>query len=571
MKRLPYGISNFETLVNQGYYFVDRSPYLERLESLHEKNLFFLRPRRFGKSLWISVMQYYYGIEQKEKFEQLFGKYYIGQRPTPLANSYLILKFDFSGIDTTTKAHTYRGFCAKVREGIQQFWGRYSSYFPERSIDDILSKETPEIMLGSLFINVQSARTLKIYLLIDEYDHFTNELISFRLDEFREIVGAEGYERSFYERIKTATHDGVVDRFFATGVSPVTLDSLTSGFNIGSNISKSPAFNEMLGFTEQEVIEILKGIHITDEDIDVMMDEVRRWYNGYLFEENGKERMYNSDMVLYFAKEYQQRGKYPKSLLDTNISSDFGKIGKLFRIGGQEGERWNILEDLLNGTPVSAQLTEQFSFERKFSQDDFLSLLFYMGLLTIKEADLSQVNLQIPNEVIRELYFQYFFEQIQLRNELDIAGPDVRATILELAKHNHPQPLIQLLEATLQQLSNRDWPGFGEKHLKTILISYLYTTGIYHIQSEPEFDQQYADFLLRRRPPYKPPYQFLIELKFLYKKDAEKADEVAAQGRQQLQSYLQAEEVQALENLRAWLWVFVGTEAVVVEEVKGRE
>ena len=422
-------------------------------------------------------------------------------------------------------------------------------------------------MLDSLFTHTQSLNGHRIYLLIDEYDHFTNELISFRLDEFRSIVGAEGYVRSFYERIKTATHDGVVDRFFATGVSPVTLDSLTSGFNIGSNISKSPAFNEMLGFTESEVKDILRGIQIAEEDLEEIMEEIRRWYNGYLFHHKGKSRMYNSDMVLYFAKEYQQQGSYPESLLDTNISSDYSKIGKLFRIGGQESERWKILENLLNGTPVSAQLTEQFSFERKFTQDDFLSLLFYMGLLTIKEADLSQVALQIPNEVIRELYFQYFLEQLQLRNDLEIAGPDVRATVLELAKHNNPQPLISLLEKTLGELSNRDWPGFGEKHLKSILISYLYTTGIYHIQSEPEFSQQYADLLLRRRPPYEPPYQFMIELKFLYKKDAAKADEITAKGREQLKAYLAAEEVQKLENLRAWLWVFVGTEAVVVEEI----
>jgi hypothetical protein len=174
----------------------------------------------------------------------------------------------------------------------------------------------------------------------------------------------------------------------------------------------------MMGFTGEEVADILRGIDIEDSELESMKREIQRWYNGYLFEVDGKARIYNSDMVLYFAKEYQKRGKYPKSLLDTNISSDYGKIGKLFRIGGEENERWKILEKLLHGETVSAQLTEQFSFARKFSRDDFLSLLFYMGLLTIDKADLSEVKLQIPNEVIRELYFEYFLAQIQLQTQL---------------------------------------------------------------------------------------------------------------------------------------------------------
>ena len=569
MLRLPYGTSNFELLVKQGYLYVDRTPYIEQLEKLNEKYLFFLRPRRFGKSLWVSVLQHYYGLEHKAQFETLFGKYYIGQQTTPLVNSYLGLKFDFSGIDTDSREKTYRGFSFKVQKGIQQFLNDYSAWFSPEIREAILGRPAPEIMIDDLFTYTQQTGTPKLYVIIDEYDHFTNELFSFRLTEFQEIVSENGYVRKFYEVIKTATQEGVVDRFFATGVAPVTLDSLTSGFNIGTNISIEPEFNEMMGFTEVEVKDILKGIGIQSSEMVGMMAEIRKWYNGYLFEAEGKERMYNSDMVLYFAKEYQKRQKYPKSLLDTNISSDYGKIGRLFRLGGEESSRWKLLQDLLNGEDVSTQLTKQFSFARKFNEYDFLSLLFYMGLLTIQEADLSKLKLQIPNEVIRELYYQYFLEQIQLQASLEINAPDVADCVLALAKYNNPQPLVKLLENTLEQLSNRDWPGFSEKHLKTILIAYLYSVGIYHIQSEPELKQKYPDLLLRRRPPYEPPYQLMIELKFLYKKDAAKAETVAAQGREQVRSYLQAEEVQELENLRAWLWVFVGTEAVVIEEVAG--
>ena len=517
MVRLPYGISNFEDLVKQGYIYIDRTSYLKQIELLGEKYLFFLRPRRFGKSLWISVLQYYYGLEHKSKFDTLFGRYHIGQNPSSLANTYLVLKFDFSGIDTDSREKTYRGFSFKVEEGIRQFLDQYNSYFSSDIVKDILSKPAPEIMINRLFTYAQQPTIPKIYVVIDEYDHFTNELVSFRLNEFQEIVSENGYVRKFYEVIKTATHEGVVDRFFATGVSPVTLDSMTSGFNMGSNISLDPALNEMMGFKQEEVRGILKGIEIADAELDEMMNEMRKWYNGYLFDADGKERMYNSDMVLYFAKEYQKRRKYPKSLLDINISSDYGKIGKLFRLGGEESKRWEILQRLLRREEVAVQLTEQFSFARKFNRDDFLSLLFYMGLLTIQKADLSEMRLQIPNEVIRELYFQYFLEQIQFQTSVELNAPDIRRKVMELAKYNNPQPLISLLEGTLKQLSNRDWPGFDEKHLKTMLVAYFYSVGIYHIQSEPEMEQQYPDLILRSRPPYEPPYQFMIELKYIKK------------------------------------------------------
>ncbi|MCB0845837.1 MAG: AAA family ATPase, partial [Bacteroidetes bacterium] len=444
----------------------------------------------------------------------------------------------------------------------------YSQYFSVKDKQDILDKPAPEIMIGSLFTYAQQPEIPLIYVVIDEYDHFTNELISFRLIEFQEIVSENGYVRKFYEVIKTATQEGVVDRFFATGVAPITLDSLTSGFNIGKNISLRPHYNEMMGFTEEEVGDILKSIDIPISKIDEMTEEIRRWYNGYLFHPRGNKRVYNSDMVLYFATEYAQYQNYPENLLDTNISSDYGKIGKLFRLGGEESGRLKILEQLLKEKDIYTQLTEQYSFARKFTEYDFLSLLFYMGLLTIKGTYRSGIHLQIPNDVIRQLYFQYFSELLERRLDFKSETIKVETAVEEFAWENNPQSLVKLLGKTLEQLSNRDWPKFDEKHLKTILITYLYSVGIYHIQSEPEVNQKYPDILLRRRPPYEPPYQLMIELKFLKKKDASQLETVSDQGRNQLKTYLKSEEIKDLENLRAWLWVFVGTKAVVVEEVE---
>ena len=254
----------------------------------------------------------------------------------------MVLKFDFSGIQTGSPEITYRGFSFKVEKAIQQFFIAYRSHFSAEIKDEVLSQSSPEIMLSSLF--TYAREVAKIFVVIDEYDHFTNELFSFKTDEFEKIVSQNGYVRKFYEEIKIGTQEGSVDRFFATGVSPVTLDNMTSGFNIGTKLTQDVKFNEMMGFTEAEVVEILRMVGMEESLIDTALAELRIWYNGYLFESRASTRMYNSDMVLFFANEYHQKARYPDTLLDTNISSDYSKIHQLFRLGGEEKERWDLLE-----------------------------------------------------------------------------------------------------------------------------------------------------------------------------------------------------------------------------------
>ncbi|MBE2279739.1 MAG: AAA family ATPase, partial [Ignavibacteriaceae bacterium] len=245
-KKIPYGISNFEAIKDDNCYYVDKTKYLELLEELNEKYLFFLRPRKFGKSLFISLLEYYYGIEYKDKFDTLFGEYYIGKNPTPKANSYYILRFDFSSIMTSSNEETFRGFRKKVIDGVKYFNNSYK-LFSRDELTEILEEKSSNEILTSFFNAFTTNDDAKIYILIDEYDHFTNELISFRRDEFRDVVSRNGYVRKFYEAIKEGTGKGIVDRFFATDVTPVTLDSLTSGFNIGSDLTLDFRLNEMLG------------------------------------------------------------------------------------------------------------------------------------------------------------------------------------------------------------------------------------------------------------------------------------------------------------------------------------
>ena len=570
--KLPYGISDFARLRRDGYYYQDRTGYLPVLENLGEPYLFFLRPRRFGKSLWLSVLAHYYGREHAEDFEWLFKGLAVGEQPTPLANRYLVLKFDFSQIDTSHREETQAGFVRNVREGIQIFLQRYAALLPQMDVASMLQGDDATTLIKKLFAALDPLRqTHPIYLLIDEYDHFTNELIGKDLRHFQEIVTATsyatGYVRSFYESIKTATGNGTVERIFVTGVSPVTLDSLTSGFNIGSNFSRDASLADMMGFTPKEVEAMLGQIGVAADAVPEVMQDLRGWYNGYRFATKATETLYNPDMVLYFLSAYERHHAYPEQMLDTNIASDYGRIRQLFRLGGKEARHFELLQQLLETREIRTQITAQFSFEKTFTDVDFLSLLYYTGLLTIKGQDLGEAILGIPNKVIEKLYYQYFGDLLNEQLTETPSPLDLQGAVRTLARYNDPQPLLQLVSDTLAQLSNRDAMPLNEHTIKSILVSYLHASQLYFIQSEPEFDQKYVDLLLLKREPFPAPHQFAFELKYLKKHEAQRLEAIVAEAREQLRGYLQSELLRSLSDLRAWVVVFVGAEVGYVGEV----
>lgn len=573
MLKLPYGTSSFLQIVNEDYYFVDRTPYLAQLEQLPERYLFFLRPRRFGKSLFVSMLHCYYGLEYAANFDDLFGRFAIGQQPTPMANQYLVLKFDFSQINTRTSESTFAGFLENVKQGISLFLSAYSDYYTEADAEHIFAATEPSIVLSRLFERTkrhQNSSVLqhKIYVVIDEYDHFANELVAFRLAEFKPSVSRNGYVRKFYESIKAATSIGVVDRIFITGVSPVTLDSLTSGFNIGTHLTLDIFFHNMLGFTEPEVAEILTGVGVTQAALPTLLDDIRQWYNGYLFNGQAEARLYNPDMVLYFAARYGRRQAYPEELLDTNIASDYGKLRELFRVEGQEGQNLAVLHELITEGQVAAQLTQQFSFEKDFTNDDLISILFYLGIVTIKQPQLSRYIFEPPNFVITQLYFRYFQQLILQQAALRADDLHIYDRVLQLAQDNHIAPLIEAVEMILLQLSNRDAVGFDEKYVKAVFASLLYSTQIYTVHSEYETNRRYVDLLLTRRPPIDPNYQFAFELKYLKLTEADRVETVKDEALTQMQDYLQHDKLRTLPDLRAWILFFVGPKAQIVLPVK---
>ncbi|MEM9846476.1 MAG: AAA family ATPase [Bacteroidota bacterium] len=568
MIKLPYGLSNFDQIISNNYIYIDRTSYIEALERLNARYLFFLRPRRFGKSLFLSLLEYYYGIHHKDKFEQLFRDLYIGKHPTPDVSQYLILKFDFSQIETDDFQSTRAGFLRNVKHGSLLFMGHYAQYYEAGDTKAIQQADTAMEVLQIIYRKLASVKNPpKIYLLIDEYDHFANEILSFHADDFVKMVGRNGFVRKFYETIKVGTQNGWIDRIFVTGVSPITLDSLTSGFNIATNITLEESFNAMLGFQEAEVATILEGISVPTEQIQSILQLMRQWYNGYKFAKSAAVSVYNSDMVLYFADEYAKQQRIPERLLDINIANDYQKIRKIFKINQQEKKHFEYLNELLVSGSLQSELVYMYQLEKGFNRTDFISLLYYFGIVTIAGHQALKLTFRMPNYVIKELYYQYFYQVITERASLIAQNIDVSEKVMALGYENNIVPLIELVQAVLVELSNRDKMNFDEKYLKTIFTSMIFTTSLYHIKNELEVkksasEKGYLDLLLAHRPPLDLKYQIAIELKYVKKTAATAAAKLKVAAVKQLKSYLEHDEyLQSLSNLKAYAIVFVGNEA----------
>ncbi len=563
--KIPYGESNFKTIQTGGYVYIDKTRYISQLEEVG-KYIFLLRPRRFGKSLFLSMLEHYYDVAFRDEFDSLFGELHIGQHPTPLRNSYPVLFMDFSGIDTDGgHGAILQRFSSKLEMHLQTFLRRYD--YPDSYQAAIRDKHSPADKMQQF---VELLGDHKFLLLIDEYDHFANSILADDLALFQRIMGKGGFVRSFYEVLKTATQRGTLDRLFVTGVTPLMLDSMTSGFNIGQNLSLHEDFNAAIGFTEAEVSTLLQPlVQECGLPLEQLLADTRDWYNGYRFNLDAPETVYNANMLLYFIKNFDhKRCLYPKKMLDANIASDYGKIMKLFSIGDRDAN-FAVLDELLNQGEVSARQVEKFDFDKGFTREDFISLLAYMGFITLQRGSLIGEVFVIPNHVMRELYFQYFKVELERRNQISIPDRALLLAVEQLALHADLQPLVTEMQRALQLLSNRDAIQMDEKHIKVLLLTLLYQTQIYFVQSEREMNRKYPDILLLERKPLNIPHQHLIELK--YCKKGKKADAVDGwearkqEGIAQVQGYLQLPEIAGIRDLSAWVLVTDGEQVEVVE------
>ena len=563
MLKIAYGESNFKSLIEDGCFYQDRTPYLAVLESWGQKRFLYLRPRRFGKSLLLSMFQYYYGLQYKGDFDTLFGKTFIGTHPTAKAHSYMMLRFDFSGINTDTEEATSEGFLSNVKKGVDAFLTHYDTFYTKEQVKVILANKQPnELIKELLSCHIRNKISTKIYLLIDEYDHFANELISFNYAYFSDIVTENGYVRKFYEVLKWGTSEGLIDRIFITGVSPITVDSLTSGFNIATNITLDADFHQMVGFDEAEVQGILEGIDMPQEQIPATIADLHLWYDGYLFCVDSEKRLFNPNMVLYFVQEYMRTRKYPREMLDTNIATDYGKIQKLFSIQGKEEDYLHILKELLETGEVTTSLTAQYSFTRGFTQSDLVSLLFYMGFLTIKSVTLSRYTFTFPNYVIKKLYADYFFTSILNKAQLPFDNTPVNEAIEEMAQTGNPTKFFEQVKLVIKYFSTRDSAHFSENTLKAVIISLLHQQGFYYIHSEYETNWTYMDVFLEAIRGQKPKYDVTMELKYAQKKDKKSTKTVLAEAETQLKGYLNTPKFNTRTNLKSFCVGVVGDKLV---------
>jgi Predicted AAA-ATPase/PD-(D/E)XK nuclease superfamily len=559
MIKIPYGQSDFRGMIEDDYFYQDRTEFIEKLEKWSSKFPVFLRPRRFGKSLFISTLHHYYGLEHKNDFQKLFGKLYIGQHPTDSANKYMVLKFEFSRIDTATYESTYEGFLKNVISGARTFLGAYSEFFTSEQQAIIENETSPESVIKAIFdFTKKNKIPYKIYLLVDEYDHFANELLSFDISRFKKDVSQNGFVRKFYESFKTATGEGVVDRIFITGVSPITLDSLTSGFNISDNITVNPIFHDMLGFTHIEVKDILHKSAIPAEKIPKMISDLADWYDGYFFAPKVNNQLFNPDMVLYFLKEYNIMSQYPDVMLDSNVISDYRKVRNIFKIGGEETEKYELLETLVQQGFIDFPLTRLYNLEAEFTQNDFLSLLFYMGMLSFKEEANIGWRCKIPNYVIKKLYFEYFNAIYLSKTRFVKSTRPIAETVSTLLGEGNPEPFFKIVEQVLlENHSNRDEMVYGEKHLQTLMIGLLFPYESYFIHSEYEAKRGYPDIFLERMANKPLKFDIVLELKYVKKSAANTVDKVIKDTETQLDGYMKSDRFNR-PDVRGFYVIFLG-------------
>ena len=556
--KMPYGISNYEELITENYYYVDKTNYIKKLEELPETSVMFLRPRKFGKTLFTSVLENYYDKNRADRFEKLYGNTYIGKNPTNLKNSYCILRFNFSGIDTSTEEATIKGFKNSTIESIRLFIGRYNLDFY------INENQDAEEILNSLFTAFSLQKSSeKIYVIIDEYDHFANELLGFYPEQFRALVSKNGKVRKWYEILKKGT-ETVIDRIFITGVAPITLDSLTSGFNIGKDISQDIEYNDMMGFTKEELIQILNNEEIPLEEQEKVLPIMKENYDGYKFSLNAKDEIYNSNMCLYFLSDYIRLGEIPNDLVDVNIASDYSKVGKMLNLCKGEN-RLEILRKTVQGEPITNKIVKKFNPAIEFTEVDMISMLYYLGYLTISGEKLGLPELTIPNKVMKEIYAEYFMQIMNKEAEFKIDNTASQQILEEIALDGKIDKMVEMLRIYLNNLSNRDLIKFDEKYIKLIFYCLAMNMKIYSTKSEMEVNRNYPDILLVPRDRSKGYKAIMVEFKYLKKGEVAKLEDKQKEAREQIERYCTFDDIKDIEGLRKYTIVVASNEIYVQE------
>ena len=519
VKQVPYGVSDFATVMSQNLYYVDKTKFLPELEK-QPRNLFFIRPRRFGKSIFLSMLYSYYDCNQKENFEKLFGSLWIGQHPTSLQGIYQVLFLDFSQITGKIEVLEER-FNAYLCIKLDSFAEQYAAYYGDKKVQEIKTKTQYADKMQIIF-DAARANQFQLYLIIDEYDNFTNVVLNEHGEKvYHAITHADGFYRDVFKKFK-----GNFERIFMMGVSPVTLDDVTSGYNVGWNISVKPEFDEMLGFSTKDVVEMFTyykkmGSIPVDSDVEAIVNDMKPWYDNYCFAEEALSksvRMFNCDMVLYYLRNYMDYGRSPRQMIDPNTKTDYGKMKKLLQFDKLDGERKGIIRKIAEEGQIVAQLEEQFSAYQIPKAEIFPSLLFYYGMLTIKGTRGSKLILGIPNNNVRKQYYGYLEEEYQAKSYVDTNR--LTDYYYDMAYDGiWEEGLRFMAEAYAKVSSVRDGIE-SERNLQGFFMAYLNLNDYYITAPELELNHGYCDFfLLPDHTHYASQHSYILELKVLSRKE----------------------------------------------------
>ena len=584
VKLVPYGVADFATVIEQNLYYVDKTMFIPELEK-QPRNLFFIRPRRFGKSIFLSMLYSYYDCAQSHKFQSLFGNLWIGQHPTPLQGKYQVLFLDFSQITGNidkleTKFNSYLSI------NLDAFVRQYSEYY-QAEMEEILAQEDFEEKMELIF-KAAKAHKYHLYLIIDEYDNFTNVILNERGEKvYHAITHADGFYRDVFKKFK-----GNFERIFMMGVSPVTLDDVTSGFNIGWNISIKPEFDEMLGFSTTDVVEMFTyykehGSIPADSDIDAIVKDMKPWYDNYCFAKQAlkkKTRMFNCDMVLYYLRNYMDAGCPPEEMIDPNTRTDYGKMKKLLQFDKLDGERKGIIRKIAEEEQIVTQLYESFSAYQIPKAEIFPSLLFYYGMLTIKGTRGSKLILGIPNNNVRKQYYGYLEEEYQAKAYVDVN--QLTDYYYDMAYDGKWEEGLRFMADAYAKVSSVRDGIEAERNLQGFFMAYLNLNDYYITAPELELNHGYCDFfLLPDLTHYASQHSYILELKVLSKKDFSvvvegeftedgkpmtKAEKQWREAVEQIHRYAEAPRVEALlqgTKLHLIIMQFEGWELKRMEEV----
>jgi hypothetical protein len=528
MKKIPYGISDFKLLKTEDYFFIDKTDYIPKLEKINNRYLMFLRPRRFGKSLLIAILEAYYDVYFKGEFEAIFKDTYILNNRTKEASSYLILRFDFSAVDIYNVNESFRHLLQIKME----------SFIYKYKLDIVFKSDDPISMLNDIFEYINKYH-LNLYILIDEYDNFANRLFLNSREDYLNIVTKKTAPfKQFFTTLKAGTsgNNAPIKRMFITGVTPMTMYDVTSGFNIGKNISLDSRFNNMIGLNQEELEYALKEYNISDK-VDIKLLE--EWYNHYIFSEESSESIYNTDMILYFIDEFMLHYKLPREMIDINVRSDYSKLRTIIYTNKKLNGNFKTLQTLISGESISIpNLVQDFSAMNLHKESNFKSFMFYLGLVSIKDRDFD-LNLKIPNETVKRIDIDFLVNSLELERVFEINISQLERELKKFALHGDLEVFRYLAIIIKECTGIRDYI-YSEQTVKAMYLAYLSLTPYYVIKSEKELNKGFCDILLKPLNPYVE-YIGLVEFKYINRgkkpPSQKKIDTLVAEAKEQLDIY----------------------------------